>query len=272
MGPGLSSWLESEYVPLIGRSVSQAQEAEPYPNMYRTFELSLGAAAYDNFDTTMQIDSDVGVGAILDLEDLLGLEENQTVFRGDAFYRFSPRHRINLSYYDIGRSGNKTLADDITIGNATFPAGSTVESQLDTTILKLSYQYNFVTDLRTAIGASIGFHTMEIDSEFKTSSGSIQESFNATAPLPVIGLFAEYALSPSWKLLGSTEFFQIELGEFGGFLADNRLSIENNLFKNVGWGIGFNTFTLDASMEESDLTAEIEYAFQGLMIYLRAIL
>ncbi len=264
-----SDWLAAERV----SALPPAQEAEPYPNMYRTFELSLGLAAYDNFDTSMQISSDVGVGALLDLEDLLGLEDNQSVFRADAFYRFSPRHRINMSYYDIGRSGSETIVEDIVIGDVTFPAGSGVDSKLDTTILKLSYQYNFVADLRTAIGASIGLHTMRLDTEFKTQTGGgFQESFKATAPLPVLGLHGEYALSPKWKLLGSAEFFQIDMGTFDGFLADNRLSLEHNLFEHVGWGIGFNSFTLDASVEDDDLTADVEYAYQGLMIYVRGIL
>lgn len=263
--------LDAELVAALPPSRAQAVEAEPYPNMYRTFELSLGLAAYDNFDTTMRVTGDSGLGALLDLEDLLGLDEDQSVFRADTFYRFSPRHRLNLSYYDIDRDGDKTIEEDLVIGDVTFPAGSGVATQFDTTILKLSYQYNFVTDLRTAIGASIGLHTMKFDTRFETQSGTFEESFKATAPLPVLGLHAEYALSPKWKLLGSSEFFQIELGDFDGFLADNRLSLEHNLFKHVGWGIGFNSFTLDASVEDDNLTADVEYAFQGLMIYLRAI-
>ena len=254
-------------------SMTQDPDPEPaYPNMYTTLELSLGMADYDNFDTSLQVRADEGVGTLVDLEDLLGMDENQAVFRADTFYRFAKRHRLNLSYYDIGRDGSKTTSQDITIGNVTFPAGSGVKSELDTLIVKLSYQYDFVADERTAIGASLGLHAMKVDSEFKTQSGSIKETFNATAPLPVIGLHGEYALSPTWKLAASAEVFQVELGDFGGFLADNRLSIENNLFRNVGWGLGFNGFTLDAHMDDSSLTGDLEYSFQGLMLYLRAIL
>jgi hypothetical protein len=256
-----------------GQPVLRTQDPVAYPNMYRTFELSLGVAAYDNFDTTMQVEGAAGAGAVVDLENVLNLEDDRPVFRADMFYRFSPRHRINLSYYDIGRSGIKTVEEDRQIGDVVFPAGSEVETTLDTTIVKLSYQYNFVTDQRTAIGASFGFHTMAIGTEFETTSGDIRESFDATAPLPVLGLHAEYALSPTWKLLASAELFQIELGDFGGFLSDNRLSIENDLFENVGWGLGFNGFTLDASVEGNNgQEAELEYAFQGLMLYLRVIL
>ncbi len=271
-GSGVAELETPLLVPAQDHPAAQAQTPEPYPNMYRRFELSLGAAVYDNFDTTMQVESDVGVGAIIDLEDLLGVDDNDTVFRADAVYRFSPRHRINFTYYDIGRSGSKAISDDLVIGNVTIPAGSTVDTEFDTTVLKLAYQYSFVADYRTSIGATIGLHTMTLDTNFSSQVGSIEETFKVTAPLPVIGLQAEYALSHTWKLLASAEVFQIELGQFGGFLADNRLSLENNLFKNVGWGIGYNGFTLDAHMDgDDDLTAEVEYGFQGLMIYLRGI-
>src|SRR5688572_3581582 len=66
------------------------EPAEPapaanYSNMYRRAGLSAGAAFYGNFDTTMRVDGEEGVGAVIDLEDLLGLDDDNLIARIDAF-------------------------------------------------------------------------------------------------------------------------------------------------------------------------------------------
>lgn len=239
--------------------------------MYRRMGLNLGAAFYNNFDSSVQIDTSTSVGAILDIEDFLGVDDNAAVARVDAFYAFSRRHRVDLSVYDIDRDGRRAIDEDIQVGSVVIPAGE-VDTSLETLIVKAAYRYNFVADPRTAIGASFGLHTMGIDLRIRSEDFQVSEEFRATAPLPVVGLHGEYALSERWKLLGSAELFQIDLGYAQGFLADNRIAIEHDLFDHFGWGLAFNGFRLDAEVEDSPLVTDLEYAYQGVFLYLRAYL
>jgi hypothetical protein len=236
--------------------------------MHRKAGLSVGASFLANFDTTVQVSGEAGAGAVLDLEDFLNVDDDYLVARADLFYAFTPRHRIDFSIYDIAREGTETLPEDIVVGDETIPAGE-VKTNMDTTIIKAAYRYNFVMDGRTAIGASFGFHTMAIDLGIESTSFAVDEGFRATAPLPVLGLHGEYALSERWKLLASIEMFQIDIGFAKGYLADNRLAIEHDLFDHVGWGFALNGFQLDAEFEDDSLTGDLEYAYQGLFLYLR---
>jgi len=263
-----------DLLPLVLAAPAASQERDGvtdgyYDNLYRRFGISVGAGVLDNFDSTVQIDSGSLVGAILDMEDFLGIDESQSVVRLDSHYAFNRRHRVDLSIYDIGRDGTQVVGQDLQIGQVVIPAGE-VETDFDTLIVKLAYRYNFVADLRTTIGASFGFHTMGIDLAFESNDFNAEESFDVTAPLPVVGLHAAYALSPKWSLSGSVEFFQIALSDFSGSLMDSRLTLEHDWFEHFGWGIGYNGFALDAELEDSPLSADIEYAYQGLIIYLRA--
>jgi hypothetical protein len=245
--------------------------ASKYPNMYRRMGLKAGAAFFSNFDTSVQVDGSGGAGAVLDMEDFLGLDEDNLVVRADAFYAFSPRHRIDVSVYDINRDGTRTIGEDIQVGQVVIPAGE-VDSTLDTLIVKAAYRYNFVADERTAIGVSFGLHTMGIDLAIKSQDFAVSEGFRATAPLPVFGLHGEYALSERWKLLASTELFQIDLGFAQGFVGDNLLAVEHDLFDHFGWGLALNGFQLNAEFEDSPLTADLEYGYQGVLLYLRGYL
>lgn len=258
----------------VSAAAQQSDEPAPnanYPNMYRRAGLSAGAALYGNFDTAIRVDGDQGVGATLDMEDLLGLDDDNLIARFDAFYAFSPRHRVDLGVYDIRRNGTRVLEDDIQVGEVVIPSGE-VHTALDTLIVKAAYRYNFVADTRTAIGASFGLHTMGIDFGIESTEFDVSEGFGVTVPLPVFGLHGEYALGERWKLLASAEFFQIDLGFAQGFLGDNRLALENDLFDHVGWGVAFSGFQLDAEVEDENLNADLEYAYQGLLLYLRCYL
>jgi len=236
--------------------------------MYRRFGVSLGSAFYANFDTTVRVGTDLLVGAILDLEDFLGVSDDNLVARLDAFYSWSPRHRVDLSVFNINRDGRRLVNEDIEFGEVVIPAGH-VDTELDTLIIKTSYRYNFVTDYRTAIGASIGLHTMGIDLRLKSETFEVSEDFRATAPLPLLGLHGEYALSERWKLLASFEVLQVDLGFARGYINDNLLALEHDLFDHFGWGLAFNGFTLDAEFEDAPLTADLEYGYQGVLLFLR---
>lgn len=248
-----------------------AAEPEPYANLYRRAGLDVGAAFLANFDTTVQVTGDSGAGAILDLEDFLNVDDDYLVARLDAFYAFSPRHRLDLGIFDIRRDGTETIGQNIQIGDVVIPAGD-VKTTIQTLVVKAAYRYNFVTDTRTTLGASFGFHTLGLDLAFESEDFNVSEKFRATAPLPVLGLHGAYALSERWKLAASAELFQIDLGFAEGFLADNRLALEHDPFDFLGWGIALNGFQLDAEIEDDSLTGDIEYAYQGVFLYLRVYL
>jgi hypothetical protein len=244
-----------------------------YKVLYRKFTLSAGWAAYTKFRTEFQVNSKTaGAGANIDMETLLGLDQSSGVARFDGTYAFNRDHWLQFSYYDINRTGHRDITEDIQVGDVVIPAGP-VDSKFDTGIIKLAYRYNFVTDPKTVIGASFGFHVMKIDTQIKSEAVNVDESFKVTAPLPLLGLHGAYALGERWKLSASAEVLQFDLGAYRGAITDTRLSIENDPFKNFGWGLGFNGFRLAGRVEgNGDLTAKLDYGYQGLMLYLRFML
>jgi hypothetical protein len=239
-----------------------------YRNLYRRFSLSGGIAAYAKFDTNIQVNGRTAVGANLDMEDFLGLTNSSTVGRLDARYAFNRRHWVEASYYDIDRDGERSIPNDIQVGDVVIPAGET-ETNFDTQIFKLAYRYNFVTDPRTVIGASIGVHWMRIDLGVRSPNFDVEEEFKVDAPLPLLGLHGAYALDEKWKLSAAAELLQFDLDQYRGLVTDVRLTIDHDTFENFGWGIGFNSFKVDGTFKDGDKTTNLQYGYQGLMIYLR---
>ena len=68
----------------------------------------------------------------------------------------------------------------------------------------------------------------------------------------------------------SAELLQVSVNdEFKGSIVDQLLTLEHDTFDNFGWGLGLNAFRLDMEVIDGGLSGEIEYAYQGLMLYMR---
>ncbi len=77
------------------------------------FSLSLGAF-FTNRDTDTRLDSEtLGKGTEIDFENDLGLDSSDSVVRIDGHYRFSQKHRVNFSVFDLSRDSSATIQRDI---------------------------------------------------------------------------------------------------------------------------------------------------------------
>ena len=218
-----------------------------------------------------------GVGVGIDVEEALGLETTTTVFRAGGLWRFSDnrRHRADLSWFALRRDGHRQLGQDVVIDGVTYPIGTTVDVGFDIDIYKASYSYSFLMDDRMDIGAGIGFYVMPLSFEL-SASGLLNRhvSESVTAPLPVIGLRADFALTPKWFLQTRADVFYLEYEQFKGSIYDTSVGVEYRAFKRVGIGAALEAFNLSVEAEgedypEIDLVGKIEYRYVGAMLYVR---
>jgi hypothetical protein len=95
-----------------------------------------------------------------------------------------------------------------------------------------------------------------------------------TAPLPVINLRMDIALTPKWFIRTGAQVFYLEYENFTGSILEFRTALEYNPWKHVGIGVGFDTFgfRLEADGEDwpgIDLKGNVEFNYAGLQLYLR---
>jgi hypothetical protein len=235
-----------------------------------------------NTDTDVSLGS--GVGLTVNVEDLLGLDTNNNVFRIDGSWRFTDnrRHRLDLKWFSFRRDGYTTVGQDIPIkdenGNPiTIPAGSQVTSKFDLDIYQAAYSYSFFQDDRMDIALGLGFYIMPIDIELKASGLiNVDESETFTAPLPTIGLRADFSITPKWFLKTNVEIFYLEIKEFTGTIYESKVALEYLPWKHLGFGFAFNTFNLGIEADGEDypgidFKGELEFRYSGLLFYARMV-
>ncbi len=225
-------------------------------------------------DSTVRIGSP-GYGVSVDVEEVLALETTTTVFRTDGMWRFTDnlRHRIDASWFALRRNGSTTLGRDITIDGTVIPTGSSVTTRFDLDIFKLGYSYSFFQDDRMDLAVGAGFFITPIGFELN-ATGAVNKytAESVTAPLPVVGLRADFAITPKWMLKNSLDLFYIELGNFKGSLVDFKTAVEYNWFENFGIGMGVESFNLEVEAQGSDypnvdLVGAFGFKYLGLMLY-----
>src|SRR5262245_23300769 len=179
------------------------------------------------YDTSVRFGSQaLGTGIELDLEDALDVDTSTQNLRFGGFWRVSDnlRHTISLDYNTSKRTASKTLTEDVTIGDTTYPAGQTVSSETKLGIIRAAYGYSFVLDERLDLSARVGVYTMPMSFKFNGLAGTEKDDF--TAPLPTVGVKADIAITPSLFLRQSMDLFYIKYGDFTGQLTDISLGLE----------------------------------------------
>ena len=252
-----------------------AHAQETYELPWDRFNLSVGGFITQS-DTTLQLNSEtLGVGAVFNLENVLGVESNMSTYRIDTRYRFGEtrRHEIEFHYFNSNRDGSRTLDRDIQIGDEIYPAGTGVFTEFELTFANLDYVYNFLMDDRVRLGLSVGLHTTGIRLLVAETGGTKREEEEFTAPLPMIGFRSEVILAKNWRALTDLNLFYIEYEQYTGRLADIAFALEWRPWKRFGLGAAINAIDYEV---EADSTADLalggwngqlEYRMSGLLLY-----
>jgi hypothetical protein len=251
-----------------------ANAQQPSEGPWDKFSIAIGGYA-STLDSELQVNSEtLGVGAVIDLKNTLGVESKYTTGRLDTIYRYgkSRRHQIEFHYFESNRSGDRTLTEDIQIGDKLFKAGENLHTDFDLKFANVDYAYAFLQDERVRLAVSGGLHITGVGLKIESAGLSVSEDESFTAPLPVVGLRLEVALAKNWKFKSGFDVFYLEYDNFTGGLADSYVGVEWNPFQHFGFGLGINSiaYRIEGDGHDPngmDFNGKLSFNLSGLMLY-----
>jgi hypothetical protein len=260
-------------------AVAQARYDDEDPR--NRFAIRIGGFQQSDIDSTIRIDSNnLGLGAVIKLEDTLDIDNEVTVGRIEGFFRFNPRHRLTWTHYQTKREGRTTILEEIQIGDTLFTVGSTINTEWKTTLLKLGWAYSFINvskyEFYVGFGLNLRRTQLEFDATVTGGGGGAgqADSEDVNIPLPVVNLGGRYNFGKDGGGKASLNFnyevFTIKAGDFSGSLQDLTIIFEHDTFKHVGFGGGLSDYTADLELEDTDFSGELESSYTGLLLYLKA--
>jgi hypothetical protein len=246
-----------------------------------TFSVRLGGY-FSDFDTNVRLSGPNG-GDKVNLEDTLGLDSDQTVFRGALSWRFAPRHRLEIGYLDFQRDSLGTAEKSFVIetedGIYEFAGGAELKTNFDWRLIPINYTYSFYRTDNLEVSASAGVHWFESTIGYEGTAtvtppgGSpnpvayAAEAESASGPLPVFGLRADYALSTHWVIGARVGWFGLDYDDYSGELWDLGVSAEYWFSNNFGAGFGYSHYSIDVSEQDGAYTTGIDYTYDGVQVY-----
>src|SRR5499427_11138255 len=112
---------------LVSLTPALADDAIPsHPALTDKFYFEVGAFV-PKTSTSAQLDSaNLGLGANVDFERALGMTTQKVVPDAGFRWRFAEHWRFEAEYFELNRSGDKVISQDITWNGVTFTAGTQV--------------------------------------------------------------------------------------------------------------------------------------------------
>lgn len=246
-----------------------------------TYRLTVGGLVTD-FDTSLRINSrDNSIDNEIDLEDDLGFDSTVRVAWIRGHWRLAERHRLSLFYTAPRRSSDLTLQSDIDVGGNIIKAGAFVGSSVRTHLFDIEYIYSFYKRPNIELGITAGLYWMNslveltavgeiiIEGETQPEFRADYEAFQRLiAPLPLIGLTADYEINDSWRVKAQARIFDVTISDIDGYIFSANLAMEYYFTQHVGLGASIAAFDLSVRHTGVVFVNTLAYEYAGLQAYL----
>jgi len=250
--------------------LAHAQEAPPiHPALHDRFYVGLGAYVPKSSTSAQLNSSTLGVGTNIDFEQALGMTTQKTLPDFFVRWRFADRWRVEAEYFQINRTGDKATENQIQWGDVTFPANTQIQSRFNFSDTRVSAGYSFFRTADKEMGAGFGFHVASYNVALGTATISNEEK-KVLAPLPVVSIYGQFALTETWAVGGRIDRFVMTYDNYYGNITSLALDLNYQPFRHVGFGLAYRSLNIFAKATGSSLTAEFNQTFQGPLLYVNA--
>jgi len=242
-------------------------------------KISLGTYIVANHNTDVLFDAE-GVAGSINMDDVFKMKTQSASIYAGGYYRFTPNHRVELSYQGINSSGSSNYGD-VLFKDKPYEIDLTgkVTSSLRLDIVKLLYTYSYYHNDKVELGLSIGIHRTAIDLDLGATVGDGGGTFSIAIapPIPVVGVRFEYSIYPEWDVLYSYDLVglitDIDLPDMpnvrglSGYLTDMNLATEYRFLDNFSLGLGLNYNNINFKLLEESYNVGINNNVLGITAY-----
>lgn len=251
---------------LLAAVPGRAQEIPNHPLLNDTFRATLGGFYAESTTVARLSSSTGGAGVDVSFEDALGLEERKWVGEFGAYWRISERWRVDADHVRLARTATRILASEIRWGDNTFPVGAEVTSSLTISDTRVALGYSFFRRPDKELGLGLGVHVLGYKASLESANGGAR-SESVTAPLPVLSLYGQFALTQTWAISMRADWLSLEYDKYSGEIRATRIDVVYQPFKNVAFGIGIHNLNLKLDVQNDNSKFQVRSTLQGPAVF-----
>ena len=207
----------------------------------------------------------------IDFESELGNRTSDDVFDVELLWRLSHKWSVAASHFSADSSGDTVLQQDIQWGDTAIQQGSQVSAGNSFDLTRVLLGYALDSDIRHDFGVGIGLHWLDTAAFLRgdinvvaTSSSDVR----AAGPLPNIGAWYYYSMTPKFCIGGRLDWFKASVGDYGGKITNFAFGGNYQVSRHFGIGAKFQEFTLAADIRKSSWKGRVNLRYSGMFFFL----
>ena len=171
-----------------------------HPALNAPFYFTLGAF-FPSTTTQAQLTGNAtGAGTVIDLEESFNIDNQKTVPSFSGRWRINHRWRVEADYFEMNRDNTRTIDRQIEWGDQVFPINTQVSTKFNFSDLRVSAGYSFFRTADKELGVGLGLHLATYDVSLASSTGGAGQGEDVLAPLPVLSIYGQFALTDRWAV------------------------------------------------------------------------
>jgi hypothetical protein len=261
-----------------------AQDSTTYDSFNDRYRFYVGAFA-PSFSSQIAINGDVVSPPPVDVENVLGVDDDNIVAWAGVQWHISQRNSLEFEYFQLNRDGFIDLfPDPVEVADLIIESGS-MNTAFDVAVSRITYGFSLMRSERVDLQVKGGLHIADLSIALQLSgavcdvslgemppcpTGQTPElqSQDVTAPLPHFGISYAYAITPTIAMRLQAIGFAIELDNIDGGLLELDADISWQPWDHLGMGIGVRYFNADVESKGSDLNGKFDLEYYGPVLIL----
>ncbi len=214
-----------------------------------------------------------GINDEIDFDESLRLKRTDETFSAQLSWRFRDNWSVIGQYFRSSDGRGAVLEEDIEWGNVVFDAGSFAAIGHDFSLTRMFLGRQLDTSKRHELGIGAGIHWLHIGAFIEGqilingTPASARRAVSEEAPLPNIGAWYKYSISPRWALRARLDLLSASVGDYDGLILNSAVGVNFEAFEHFGIGVNYNYFKLDVGIDKSGWRGDIETVYDGVFVY-----
>ena len=259
---------------LTGCAVATAQQVEaPPPASPITDRFSARVSYYAGTASTNGhvTDSNSAVaGTPFSLENDLGLPSNLGQGRVELIFRLRERGRLRVDMWQLNR--RTVAAPDTTIvyGNILLTPADQVESIFVWRQMDFTWTYSFLRGRRYELGAGLGMHLIQGESEERVAARGAEYLFTGAGPFGTVALDGTWLINRRFALCARAQYMNTSWNSKSGMLGDYHVDVQFRWLPNLAVGLGYASTKERIEVRDSNPNGEMQLDIHGGELFVRA--
>ena len=230
---------------------------------------------YPERDLDLRVNGSVDIeNEKFDFDEGARRKSSDDIFAAEMAWRFREDWSVLAQYFDSSSTAEKTLLEDIEWEDVVFGEGSNASAGTHMEVTRLFVGKHLQTDPHHDLGFGLGIHWLNLGAFIEgtiIANGepvSARRSVRTEGPLPNLGMWYRYSMSPRLAFRTRFDLFSASVGDYDGLLVNASAGINYRVTEHLGIGVAYNFFELDVKINDDGWRGNVDTIFNGLYVSL----